>query len=169
MKPVVRYGLLLVFATLSAAAGAQSSPGAQASSAEPKQAPNADFVRLDKNKDGVVSRNEAAKDKKISANFSKFDENKDGKLTEDEFIKLQSTVARAKAVEYVDDSTLTTEIKAKLLAAKGLKSTDISVATTKGVVTLTGTVEKADQIKRARDIAAKVKGVKKVENKLTVK
>jgi len=169
MKPAIRYGLLLVFAALSATAGAQSSKGAQAPSADPQQTPNSDFVRLDKNKDGFVSRNEVAKDKKISENFSKFDENKDGKLSEDEFTKLQSTVARAKAVAYVDDSTLTTKVKAALLKAKGMKSTDISVATTKGVVTLSGAVEKTGQIKRARDIAANVKGVNKVENKLTVK
>jgi len=169
MKPAIRYGLLLVFATLSAAAAAQSSTGAQAPSAEPQQRPNADFVRLDKNKDGFVSRNEAAKDKKISSNFSKFDENKDGKLTEDEFTKLQATVARAKAVEYVDDSALTTKVKGMLLKTKGIKSTDISVDTVKGVVTLSGTVEDAGQVKRAGAIAAKVKGVKKVENKLTAK
>ena len=169
MKSIIRFGLLLVFATLSATAGAQPSAGAQAPSAEPKQAPNADFVRLDKNKDGFISRSEAAKDKKVSSNFSKFDENKDGKLSEDEFIKLQSTVARAKAVAYVDDSALTTEVKARLLAAKGLKSTEISVETTKGVVTLSGAVEKSGQVKQAGAIAAKVKGVKKVVNKLTAK
>jgi osmotically-inducible protein OsmY len=169
MKPAIRYGLLLVFATLSATAGAQSTTGAQAPSAEPQQTPNPDFVRLDKNKDGFVSRSEAAKDKKISSNFSKFDENNDGKLSEDEFIKLQSTAARAKAVAYVDDSTLTTKVKAALLTAKGMKSTDISVETSKGVVTLSGEVEKAGQVKRAGAIAAKVKGVKKVENKLTAK
>lgn len=167
MKSAIRYGLLLVFATLSATAGAQSPTGAQAPSAEPKQTPNADFVRLDKNKDGYVSRDEAAKDKKISSNFSKFDENKDGKLTEDEFIKLQSTMSRAKAVAYVDDSTLTTKVKAALLKAQGMKSTDISVKTTKGVVTLSGTVQDAGQVKQAGAVAAKVKGVKKVENKLT--
>jgi hyperosmotically inducible protein len=50
-----------------------------------------------------------------------------------------------------------------------MKSTDISVETTKGVVTLSGEVEKAGQVKRAGAIAAKVKGVKKVENKLTAK
>lgn len=169
MKSAIQYGLLLVFATLSATAGAQSSTGAQAPSAEPKQTPNPDFVRLDTNKDGYISRSEAAKDKKISSNFSKFDVNKDGKLSEDEFTKLESAAARAKAGDYVEDSTLTTEVKAKLLAAKGLKSTDISVETTKGVVTLTGTVEKAGQVKQAGAIAAKVKGVKKVENKLTAK
>lgn len=163
MKPAIRYGLLLVFATLSATAGAQ------ASSADPKRTPNPDFVRLDKNKDGFVSRNEAAKDKKISSNFSKFDENKDGKLTEDEFIKLQSTMSRAKAVAYVDDSTLTTKVKAALLKAKGMKSTDISVETTKGVVTLSGTVQDAGQVKQAGAVAARVKGVKKVENKLTAR
>jgi HSP20 family molecular chaperone IbpA len=169
MKPAIRYGLLLVFATLSATAGAQPSTGAQAPSGDTQRAPNSDFVRLDTNKDGFVSRNEAAKDKTISRNFSKFDENKDGKLTEDEFTKLQSTAARGKAVAYVDDSTLTTKVKAALLTAKGMKSTDISVETTKGVVTLSGAVEKAGQIKRAGAIAAKVKGVKKVENKLTAK
>lgn len=169
MKPAIRYGLLLAFATLSATAGAQSSTSAQARSGDTQQASNPDFVRLDKNKDGFVSRSEAAKDKKISSNFKKFDANKDGKLSENEFTTLQSTVSRAKAVAYVEDSELTTEVKAKLLAAKGMKSTDVSVETTKGVVTLSGTVENAGQVKQAGAIAAKVKGVKKVENKLMAK
>jgi osmotically-inducible protein OsmY len=160
---------MLVFTALSATAGAQSTTAPQAPTGDVQRTPNPDFVRLDTNKDGFISRSEAAKDKKISSNFSKFDENKDGKLSEDEFIKLQSTVARAKAVAYVDDSALTTEVKARLLAAKGLKSTEISVETTKGVVTLSGSVEKAGQVKQAGAIAAKVKGVKKVENKLTAK
>jgi hyperosmotically inducible protein len=71
--------------------------------------------------------------------------------------------------EYVDDSMLTTKVKAALLAEKNLKSLDISVESTDGVVTLSGAVVSSAQIKQAVDVAKHVKGVKDVHNSLTLK
>jgi osmotically-inducible protein OsmY len=45
----------------------------------------------------------------------------------------------------------------------------VSVATSYGVVNLSGTVDQAPQIRRAGAIAAGVKGVKAVHNAITVK
>jgi osmotically-inducible protein OsmY len=167
MKSAIHYGLLLALTMPCAIAAGAEPPSAP--SGEVKQSPNPDFVKLDKNKDGFLSRSEAAKDKATRAAFAKYDEDKDGKLTEDEFIKLKSNKSREKAGEYIGDSAVTTKVKATLLKAKGIKSTEISVATADGVVTLSGTVDTAAQVKRAGSIAAKVKGVKKVENKLAAK
>lgn len=71
--------------------------------------------------------------------------------------------------EYLDDATVTAEVKGKILGQKGLDSLDISVKTTEGVVTLTGKVENSAQIGLAEEVAREVKGVKKVNNMLSVK
>jgi hyperosmotically inducible periplasmic protein len=63
----------------------------------------------------------------------------------------------------VDDSWITTKVKSKFAAAKGVKSSDISVNTTDGVVTLTGTVASARQKTRVEHLAKQVKGVKSVD------
>jgi hyperosmotically inducible protein len=73
-----------------------------------------------------------------------------------------------KAKAYVSDSALTTELKAKFLAEKGLDSLDIKVATTNGVVTLRGQVAKAHQASLAEKIARSTKGVRDVKNKISV-
>lgn len=70
---------------------------------------------------------------------------------------------------YVDDSAITTKVKAVLLDNSGLKSFDIRVTTDKGVVHLSGVVN-SDQIRtRATEVAAGVKGVRAVVNNLVVK
>jgi hyperosmotically inducible periplasmic protein len=71
--------------------------------------------------------------------------------------------------DYIDDSALTTKVKAALLAEKNLKSLPISVESTKGVVTLSGKVISSAQITQAVDVAKHVEGVKDVHNALTLK
>jgi hyperosmotically inducible protein len=71
--------------------------------------------------------------------------------------------------EVVDDVTITTQIKASLLADQTLSGIAISVNTFEGGVTLTGAVKNSAQIKRASDIAYSVKGVKRVNNLLKIK
>jgi hyperosmotically inducible protein len=73
-----------------------------------------------------------------------------------------------KSGTYMDDSWITTKVKSDMLAAKDLSSTHISVTTTKGVVTLTGTVPTAQESKKAAEIARSVSGVKAVENEIRV-
>jgi len=63
----------------------------------------------------------------------------------------------------VDDTWITTKVKSKLAAAKGVKASDISVSTTDGVVTLTGTATSAKEKTRAEHLAKQVKGVKSVD------
>lgn len=63
----------------------------------------------------------------------------------------------------VDDSWITTKVKSKFAAAKGVKASDISVSTTDGVVTLTGSATSKAEKNRAVHIAKGVKGVKSVD------
>lgn len=131
--------------------------------------PDVTFNRLDTNKDGFLSRQEAGADKDVARLFGKADTNKDGKLTEDELVKARAEADREKAALYASDSAITTKVKAALLAEKGIPSTAISVETYKGTVQLSGFVDDAAQVKRAGAVAAKVGGVKSVKNSLGVK
>ena len=73
-----------------------------------------------------------------------------------------------KVEQYVDDVAITTAVKAKLAADKVKTLVRVSVDTIKGVVTLTGTVESADQKKHAEEVARGVKGVSKIVNNLQI-
>ena len=72
------------------------------------------------------------------------------------------------AGQYVDDTTITTSVKAQLTAEKAANFTRIDVDTTNQVVTLNGVVESADQKAKAEQIARQVGGVKSVKNNLQV-
>ena len=63
----------------------------------------------------------------------------------------------------VDDTWITTKVKSKFAAAKGVRAKDISVSTTDGVVTLTGTATTKAEKTRAVHLAKAVKGVKSVD------
>ena len=71
--------------------------------------------------------------------------------------------------EFVDDSTVTTRVKAALIHDEIVKSSDVSVETFKGVVQLSGFVDNSAQKYRAGEVAAGVKGVRDVKNNITVK
>src|SRR5262252_2996494 len=67
-----------------------------------------------------------------------------------------------------DDAAITKEVQAKLAATPSLKNANINVATTGGVVTLSGSVKAKGLKGLAAQQAARVKGVKSVNNQLTV-
>ena len=141
---------------------------AAAYEAGPKKV-NPHFARLDINKDGFLSYQEARADKKVAQHFALYDENRDGKLSEDEFLKLKATEARHRGGVYVSDGAITSKVKLAVLRAKDLKSAAIHVETIAGVVRLTGEVDSAKQSAHAVQLASRVKGVKKIDNRLTVR
>lgn len=76
--------------------------------------------------------------------------------------------AASDAGDYVEDSVLTAQVKAKLAAASDIPF-DISVTTTKGVVALDGKVDTSLQASKAVELASSVHGVKDVnDSKLKV-
>jgi osmotically-inducible protein OsmY len=68
--------------------------------------------------------------------------------------------------EHIDDTTITTTVKAKLAAEKGTTLTRVQVDTDRGVVQLSGVVETAADKAKAEQIARSVSGVKAVRNNL---
>jgi hyperosmotically inducible protein len=85
------------------------------------------------------------------------------------FAACASTATRESTGEYVDDSVITTKVKALLAQDDFLKSFQISVETYKGRVQLSGFVNSRDAVRKAGEIARSVKGVSSVRNDLTVK
>lgn len=78
--------------------------------------------------------------------------------------------ADASSQQPVEDSWITTKVKADLLVDDQTKGLDINVSTTNGVVTLAGRLDSATQVDKAVSIARGIKGVKSVDaTTLTVK
>jgi hyperosmotically inducible protein len=77
--------------------------------------------------------------------------------------------AGLRASEAISDAGITTQVKAAIIAYPALKSLEVNVTTTSGVVTLTGFVDSAADRERSGAIAAAVAGVRSVENHLIVK
>ncbi len=71
--------------------------------------------------------------------------------------------------EYIDDSAITTKVKAAVFNEPTLKSTEINVETFKGVVQLSGFVSSQAAQNKAVELARSVGGVKSVKNDMRLK
>ncbi|MBI5694523.1 MAG: BON domain-containing protein [Nitrospirae bacterium] len=80
-----------------------------------------------------------------------------------------STRTMESAGEYVDDSVITTKVKAALVGDPVTKARQISVETFKGVVQLSGFVNTYKEKDRAGQLAYEVSGVRGVRNTIQVK
>ena len=80
--------------------------------------------------------------------------------------KTKSATGEAKAA--VTDSWITSKAKIALFADERVKGTQVSVATTDGVVRLSGKVDSQEAKAAAADVAKGIEGVKSVRNDLQV-
>ena len=80
-----------------------------------------------------------------------------------------STAKKEGTGEYIDDSVITTKVKAAVLNEPTLKSAEINVETFKGVVQLSGFVNSQEDIAKAASVAKGVKGVESVKNDMRLK
>ena len=71
--------------------------------------------------------------------------------------------------EYVDDTVITTKVKAAIFNEPTLKSAEINVETFKGVVQLSGFVSTQANIYKAAEVARNVNGVTNVKNDMLLK
>ena len=71
--------------------------------------------------------------------------------------------------EYVDDSVITTKVKAAIFNEPTLKSAEINVETFKGAVQLSGFVSSQAAVNKAAELARGVKGVISVKNDMRLK
>lgn len=79
------------------------------------------------------------------------------------------TPTREGTGEYVDDTVITTKVKAAIFNEPTLKSAEINVETFKGVVQLSGFVAAQTDINKAVSIARGIKGVSSVKNDMRLK
>jgi osmotically-inducible protein OsmY len=70
--------------------------------------------------------------------------------------------------EKIDDASITAQVKMTLLSHRSTSAVHTKVATKNGVVTLSGKAENAAEIDLATKHVSDVKGVKRVNNKMTV-
>jgi len=70
---------------------------------------------------------------------------------------------------YIDDTVVTTKVKAKLLGQKDLRSTEINVETFKGRVQLSGFVSSTQAAQEAVNVTRTVPGVRAVVNDMQIK
>ena len=70
---------------------------------------------------------------------------------------------------FVDDTAITTSVKARLLDNKDVAGTSISVETLNGTVMLSGFAKSSLERNKAETLARNVKGVKSVKNEIAVR
>ena len=76
--------------------------------------------------------------------------------------------AASQAGEILSDAALTGKIKSKMALDDSVSAGSIGVKTKDGRVTLSGTVKTADERRRAVQLAKETKGVRAVDDRLTV-
>lgn len=85
------------------------------------------------------------------------------------FMGCASTQKRESTGQYVDDSVITTKVKAEIFKEDTLKTLQINVKTYKGVVQLSGFVDSSQSVAKAGEVARRVENVLSVQNDLLVK
>ncbi|WP_153111048.1 BON domain-containing protein [Propionivibrio limicola] len=85
------------------------------------------------------------------------------------FMGCASTSKQEGTGEYVDDSVITSKVKAAIFNEPNLKSAEINVETFKGVVQLSGFVISQAAANKAVEVARSVSGVKSVKNDMRIK
>ena len=85
------------------------------------------------------------------------------------FVGCASTAKQEGTGEYIDDTAITSKVKAAILNEPTLKVAEINVETFKGIVKLSGFVNSQPDINKAVDVARGVKGVKSVKNDMRLK
>ena len=85
------------------------------------------------------------------------------------FLGCAATQKQESTGQYIDDSVITTKVKAAIFDEETLKTLQINVKTFKGVVQLSGFVDSVQSVAKAGEVAGSVNGVVSVKNDLVVK
>ena len=85
------------------------------------------------------------------------------------FMGCASTSKQESTGQYMDDSVITTKVKAAIFNEPDLKSAEINDETFKGVVQLSGFVSSQAAINKAVQVTRAVGGVSSVKNDMRVK
>ena len=80
-----------------------------------------------------------------------------------------TTTKHESTAQYIDDTVITTHVKAAILNEPSLKVAEINVETYQGIVQLSGFVQSPANIASAVTVASRVEGVKSVKNDMHLK
>lgn len=130
---------------------------------------NPKFLKMDKNNDGFITKDEVLGVRWYDKAFDQADENRDGRLDTTEFVKAESLQDRMAGGNYVSDTALKTKVKTALLRERGLKSRDLDLEVVGGEVLLSGFVRDEEQRSKALRAANSVNGVASVRDAMVVK
>jgi hypothetical protein len=150
--------VLLLLSSVAALAQDPADPSSPSSS-------RPDFVALDRNRDGYISKVEALANPEVHKRFAAFDHDRDARLSEAE----HAAAMEDNHKRILADAIITARVKAALLAQKGIPSLSISVETYESSVQLSGFVRAPDIVSRAGRVTAGVSGVRTVHNNISVR
>jgi len=117
---------------------------------------------------GASNARDAVRDKLHDLNFST-DDLKEELSRTGQVVREKAKQLGAKVADATADARVTAAIKGKLLTDSTLSALSISVSTTGGVVTLSGSVKSHEEIKKAMELALATDGCDKVVSTLQVK
>jgi hypothetical protein len=160
MRALTAVALIIAFAAALAAGRALGQPAGDPT----MSASRSDFLALDRNRDGYISKVEALASREVHKRFAEFDTDTDGRLSEQEYVLALADNHK----RIMRDAAITARVKAALLAERGIPSTSISVDTYEGSVQLTGTAPSAELVSKVGRLTAGVLGVRTVNNNLAV-
>lgn len=124
-----------------------------------------DFLALDRNRDGAISRVEALGDREVAKRFAEFDRDKDSHLDEAEYVLARDDIRK----RILSDALITARVKATLLAHRDIPSMSIGVDTYEGTVQLSGRVASPEIVSKAGRLTRTVDGVRTVDNNIAVR
>ena len=127
---------------------------------------DADFIALDTNYDGVLSRSELGGDPVLLKNLARFDRNRDGRLSEAEYREAEATLERERAALDVTDDALVSAVRNSLAKIKEVDLPNTKVEAEKGTVSIVGIVSEPHVVKQAYAAVKRIDGVKKIDMRL---
>lgn len=160
MRALTVVAVIVAFAAALAAGRALGQPDGESSLHGPRR----DFMQMDRNGDGMISKVEALANREVHKRFDEVDGNKDGLLTEQEYVLAMEDNQK----RVLQDAAITARVKAALLAERGIPSLAISVDTYEGRVHLKGFVRVPEIASKAGRVTASVSGVRTVDNRISV-
>lgn len=90
-------------------------------------------------------------------------------LTASALAACAGTPTRESTGEYIDDTLITTKVKAKFVESEDVSAAAVNVETFKGVVQLSGFAHSESERRKAEQLAAAVEGVKHVKNDIRLR
>jgi cytochrome c5 len=127
---------------------------------------NRDFIRLDADFDGFLSRGELAGDAVLAQNLGRFDANGDGRLSIAEYENAEATLERERMAVKADDGSLIVAVRSTLAKIKGIDIGSTRIESNAGAVAVIGVVEDHHAALRAIDAVKRIPGIQRITNRL---